>query len=267
MMDLTRETMVEQMLASDKSANGQFIVGVRTTKIYCLPGCRPPRKPKPENVSFYETIDEARAAGLRACKLCKPDEFYAGLGQGGADLQQERFAYVDTITEAPGPLIFAVNGDGALLWLKFLDGEYTRSLEEELVHEGYTVAHDPERTAQAREELAAYCAGQRRTFDLPLVFTGSPWQKRVWQALTQIPFGETRTYGQLAALLGQPGAARAVGRANATNRLPLVVPCHRVVGANGSLTGFGGGMHLKVRLLDHERRVQGTILPFATVAQ
>lgn len=266
-MELTREAMIERMLDSDKTANGHFIVGVRTTKIYCLPACRPPRKPKPENVTFYETIDEARAAGLRACKLCKPDEFYAKIGQGGAEMQQERLAYVDTIAETPGPLAFAVNVDGALLWLKFLDGEYTRSLEEELAHEGYTVAHDPERTAQAREELAAYCAGQRRTFDLPLVFSGSPWQKLVWQALTQIPFGETRTYGQIAAMLDQPGAARAVGRANATNRLPLVVPCHRVVGANGSLTGFGGGMHLKVRLLDHEARVCGTILPLETAAK
>ncbi len=266
-MELTREAMIERMLGSDKTANGQFIVGVQTTKIYCLPACRPPRKPKPENVNFYETIDDARAAGLRACKLCKPDDFYAKLGQGGAEMQQERLAYVDTITEAPGPLVFAVNTDGALLWLKFLDGEYTRSLEEELAHEGYTVAHDLDRTAQAREELAAYCAGQRQTFDLPLVFSGSPWQKLVWQALTQIPFGETRTYGQIAAFLDQPGAARAVGRANATNRLPLVVPCHRVVGANGSLTGFGGGIHLKVRLLDHEARVRGAMLPFEAAAK
>jgi O6-methylguanine-DNA--protein-cysteine methyltransferase len=189
-MGLTREAMIERMLGSDKTANGQFIVGVRTTKIYCLPACRPPRKPKPGNVTFYETIDEARAGGLRACKLCKPDEFYVALGQGGAAMQQERLAYVDTITEAPGPLAFAVNADGAMLWVKFLDGEYTRSLEEELAHEGYMVAQDPECTAQAREQLTAYCAGQRQTFDLPLIFSGSPWQKLVWQALTQIPIGK-----------------------------------------------------------------------------
>ena len=266
-MALTREAMIERMLGADKTANGQFIVGVRTTKIYCLPSCRPPRKPKPENVTFYETIDEARAAGLRACKLCKPDNYYASIGQGGEEMQQERLAYMDTIMETPGPLAFAVNADCALLWLKFLDGEYTRSLEEELAHEGYTLAHDPERTAQAREELAAYCAGTRQTFDLPLVFSGSPWQKLVWQALIQIPFGETRTYGQIAAILDQPGAARAVGRANATNRLPLVVPCHRVVGTNGSLTGFGGGMHLKVRLLDHEARIRGITLPLEIAAK
>jgi O-6-methylguanine DNA methyltransferase len=77
----------------------------------------------------------------------------------------------------------------------------------------------------------------------------------VWQAVRDIPFGETRTYGAIAAGLGRPGAARAMGRANATNPLPIVVPCHRVVGANGSLTGYAGGVHIKQRLLEHEARV------------
>jgi len=255
-MELSTETMVEHMLASDATANGRFIVGVRTTKIYCLPSCRPPRKPKPENVTFYATIAEARAADLRACKLCKPDAFYADHGLEQIDPVQDKRAYLDTIMASPGPLAFAVNADGALLWLKFLDGEYARTLEEELAHEGYTVARDPARTARAREEIAAYCAGTRQAFDIPLIFGGSDWQNAVWRELTRIPFGETRTYGQIAARLNQPGAARAVGRANATNRLPLVVPCHRVLGANGSLTGFGGGMHLKTRLLAHEARVR-----------
>ena len=255
-MERSRDQMVERMLASDTTANGEFIVGVRTTKIYCLPSCRPPRKPKPENVTFYATVGDARAAGLRACKLCKPDAFYAAHGPEQAAPVREQIAYVDTIAAAPGPLAFAVDGAGALLWLKFLDGEYARTLEEELAREGYAVAHDPARTAQARAEIEEYCAGARQTFTIPLVFGGSAWQNAVWQELTRIPFGETRSYGQIAARLGQPGAARAVGRANATNRLPLVVPCHRVLGANGALTGFGGGMHLKTRLLAHETGVR-----------
>jgi O-6-methylguanine DNA methyltransferase len=77
----------------------------------------------------------------------------------------------------------------------------------------------------------------------------------VWGALTRIPFGETRSYAEVAAMVGSPGAARAVGRANATNRLPLVVPCHRVIAADGTLGGFNGGLHLKERLLEHEKRV------------
>jgi methylated-DNA-[protein]-cysteine S-methyltransferase len=161
-------------------------------------------------------------------------------------------AYLDTIEDAPGPLTFAVDDAGALLWLKFRDGCYARTVEQELEREGFDVARDERRTARARAELLEYCAGARRTFDVPLVFRGSAWQNTVWRALTRIPYGETRTYGQLAALIGHPAAARAVGRANATNRLPLVVPCHRVLGANGALTGFGGGLHLKVRLLAHE---------------
>ena len=95
----------------------------------------------------------------------------------------------------------------------------------------------------------------RRTFEVPFVLTGSEWQKAVWRALTQIPFGETRSYAEVAEMVGRPKAARAVGKANATNRLPVVVPCHRVIGADGSLTGFAGGLHLKTRLLEHEARV------------
>jgi methylated-DNA-[protein]-cysteine S-methyltransferase len=84
---------------------------------------------------------------------------------------------------------------------------------------------------------------------------GTAWQQEVWRELLRIPFGQTRTYGQIAASLGRPRAARAMGRANATNSISLVVPCHRVVGSTGKLTGFGGGLHIKERLLAHERRV------------
>lgn len=167
----------------------------------------------------------------------------------------DRIAYVDTIEETPGPFAFAVNGEGALLWLQFLDGEYPRSIEGELAKAGYVPAVDPDRTARARTQLLEYCRGERTTFTLPLVFKGTDWQVAVWQALTRIPLGETRTYGQIAAELGRPGAARAMGRANATNHIPLVVPCHRVIGANGALTGFEGGIHIKARLLAHEARV------------
>ena len=256
-MTLSRDEMVGRTLTSDPAANGRFIVGVKTTGIYCLPACHPPRKPKPENCVFFGSPDEARAAGFRACKLCKPDSFYrapdadAG-GFEGAMRGAEMTAYVDAIENAPGPLTFAVDDAGALLWLKFLDGRYARAIEQELGREGFHIARDHERTARARTELLEYCVGARRTFDVPLVFGGSAWQNTVWRALTRIPYGETRTYGEVAAMIGRPEAARAVGRANATNRLPLVVPCHRVLGAGGSLTGFGGGLHLKVRLLAHE---------------
>ena len=105
---------------------------------------------------------------------------------------------------------------------------------------------------QARRQLADYFAGTLRTFDLPLAFSGTPFQERVWQALAEIPYGETRSYGWLANRLGAPNASRAVGAANGANPLPIVLPCHRVIGADGSLTGFGGGIATKIFLLAHE---------------
>ena len=166
-------------------------------------------------------------------------------------------AYVETVESPAGPLALAVDEEGALLWLQFLEGAYEWTVEGELEEEGYKVKEDLGRTARAREELLEYHAGERREFGLPFVLRGTEWQKAVWGALTRIPYGETRTYGDIAAMVGRPKSSRAVGRANATNRLPLVVPCHRVIGADGSLTGFAGGMHLKVRLLEHETRVLG----------
>lgn len=106
--------------------------------------------------------------------------------------------------------------------------------------------------AEARRQLAAYFAGRLREFDLPLAPTGTPFQLRVWQALRTIPYGETTTYGALAARLGQPGAARAVGGANHDNPLGIVIPCHRVIGANGALIGYAGGLDKKAWLLAHE---------------
>jgi len=102
-------------------------------------------------------------------------------------------------------------------------------------------------------QLRAYFAGERRDFDLPLDFRGTDFQRQVWQALLAIPFGETRSYRDIAVALGRPTATRAVGAANGRNPIPIVAPCHRVIGTNGSLTGFGGGLENKAFLLDLER--------------
>jgi len=109
--------------------------------------------------------------------------------------------------------------------------------------------------ADLREQLSAYFEGGLRRFDLVLDLRGTPFQRRVWAALDDIAFGATETYGELAARLGAPGASRAVGAANGHNPVSIVVPCHRVVGAGGRLTGYGGGLERKRWLLDHERRV------------
>ena len=106
-------------------------------------------------------------------------------------------------------------------------------------------------------QLEEYFAGVRTTFDMPLDPQGTRFQLSVWDALQAIPFGATTSYGALAAVLGRPNAARAVGGANGANPLPIIVPCHRVIGADGSLTGFGGGVSIKQYLLALEQRVLG----------
>jgi len=106
--------------------------------------------------------------------------------------------------------------------------------------------------ACAASQLAEYFAGARHAFDLPLAPRGTGFQRLVWHALVAIPYGETRSYGQLAHAIGRPAAARAVGAANAKNPLAIVVPCHRVIGASGDLTGYAGGMDAKRWLLAHE---------------
>jgi methylated-DNA-[protein]-cysteine S-methyltransferase len=98
-------------------------------------------------------------------------------------------------------------------------------------------------------QLTEYFAGRRRAFDLRLAPRGTEFQRRVWRALTDIPYGKTISYGELARRIGRPGASRAVGLANGANPLPIVVPCHRVIGADGTLTGFGGGLPIKRKLL------------------
>ena len=115
--------------------------------------------------------------------------------------------------------------------------------------------HDPAKLAFARRQLEEYFAGERTAFDLPLHPIGTPFQVAVWWALAKIPYGSTISYGELAQRIGQPLAVRAVGAANGRNPLPIVLPCHRVIGANGSLTGFGGGLPTKRFLLAMEDAV------------
>lgn len=114
--------------------------------------------------------------------------------------------------------------------------------------------------AEASCQLKAYFAGQLTDFDLPLALDGTEFQQTVWAGLRQIPYGETISYGELATRIGQPSASRAVGLANGRNPVSIVVPCHRVIGASGSLTGYGGGLDRKRFLLSLEQRVSGQTL-------
>lgn len=119
--------------------------------------------------------------------------------------------------------------------------------------------------AELRAQLTEYFEGQRRVFELPLALAGSPFQLRVWRALQDIPYGETISYGELAHRIGVPSASRAVGVANAHNPISVIVPCHRVIGADGSLTGYGGGLSRKRWLLELEAGVL-TLAPSVAIA-
>jgi methylated-DNA-[protein]-cysteine S-methyltransferase len=170
-------------------------------------------------------------------------------------LRAVRFAY--HMMSSPLGLLFLARGEKGLRYLEFMD---RKSLKRMIA------SHAPAVGADARwepsllelrdvvEQLEAYFNGMLHSFDVKLDPIGSEFQLKVWKALREIPFGETRTYGQIAKTIRQPKATRAVGLANNQNPIAIVVPCHRVIGANGTLTGYGGGLPKKRWLLEHEAR-------------
>lgn len=158
-----------------------------------------------------------------------------------------------TVVDSPvGPLTL-VAVDGALVGLHMSESRHRPEPETFGVP-------DSGPFAAAARQLDAYFAGTRTEFDLELALAGTPFQQRVWKELQAIPYGETISYGQLADRIGQPTASRAVGLANGRNPVGIIVPCHRVVGTDGSLTGYGGGLERKQYLLAMEQRVSGQAL-------
>ena len=156
---------------------------------------------------------------------------------------------VQTLHPSPlGDLLLSAAEDGRLTGLHLPDHRHGPEPAP---------AGDDGRFAAAREQLDAYFAGELEAFDLPLAPAGTPFQLRVWDELTRIPFGETISYGELARRLGDPRLVRAVGTANGRNPVSIVIPCHRVIGADGSLVGYGGGLDRKRWLLDHEAVASG----------
>lgn len=149
-----------------------------------------------------------------------------------------------------GEMLAIVNAEGALLTLTFCgetsEAAPTPKADPDLIW-------DADRCAQVVRQVNEYFCGERQTFDLPLAAPGTEFQRRVWTALQEVPYGATVSYGELAKRLGNPQASRAVGRANATNPISVVVPCHRVIGKSGTLTGYAFGLTRKERLLRLER--------------
>lgn len=335
--------MYRALVERDHSFEGIFYACVRTTGIFCRPTCHA-RKPKPENVEFAASVQEALHRGYRPCRVCDPTaapddpawlapllddlrqqadlrlrdadlrarglepvqvrrvfkrrfgmtfQAYqraarlgtamralhdgrptidAGLDAGFESDSGFREAFTRVFGDAPGrardtalltagwfetPLgpMLAVVSDAGLELLEFVD---RRALEAELTRlrsslgSAIVPGKHPllDRTSQ---QLVEYFAGTRRDFDLPLAQRGPAFHLKVWSALCTIPYAETRSYSDIARQVDSPAAVRAVGRANGQNGIAIVVPCHRVIRADGSLCGYGGGRWRKQWLLDHER--------------
>lgn len=222
---------------SDPAWDGRFVAAVRTTGIYCRPSCRG-RKPLGRNVIYLADAAAARAAGYRACLRCHPDD-------GVAVTLRE--------IETPIGRLLAGATDEAVVLLDFTERPM---IDAQLAAVRRRIG--PMRMGEAplldalARQLGEYLEGGRRAFDLPIDTPGSAFQERVWRELQAIPYGETVSYRELALRVDEPAASRAVGRANGSNRLAVIIPCHRVIAANGGLGGYGGGLATKRLLLDLE---------------
>jgi len=234
--------MERAFYASDSAWDGRFVAAVRTTGIFCRPSCRV-RKPLPRNVSYLADAIAARAAGYRPCLRCHPE--------ASSEVALRRI-------ETPVGAMTIGATESAVVLADFTErAMMPAQLASVRRRIGPTTYRDARLLDAAESQLADYFAGERRTFDLPLEMPGSAFQERVWHRLRAIPYGETMTYRELAAAVGALAASRAVGRANGSNRLAIIVPCHRVVAAGGGLGGYGGGLAAKRWLLELESRVAG----------
>lgn len=154
--------------------------------------------------------------------------------------------YYDYFDSPVGRLLLVLDGQG-LRHVAFASSRHPTLIGDDW-------ERGPGALHETRTQLKAYFAGKLRQFDLPLAPQGTDFQQRVWLELLRIPYGATASYGQIAQRVGEPGASRAVGAANGQNPIAIVVPCHRVIGADGSLTGYGGGLPVKKFLLEHEQK-------------
>ena len=157
--------------------------------------------------------------------------------------------------ETPLGTMFAVTTDGAVTRLDFTDAKYVAKLSDDAKED----AADPV-LARCAHQVAEYFAGERDAFDFPVAPHGTEFQHSVWREIARVPFGKTITYSELARRAGAPGSARAAGAATGRNPIAVAIPCHRIVGADGSLTGYAGGLPRKTRLLELEGVLQGSLV-------
>ena len=344
MVTLTFQEKYEVIGTQDPSYEGLFITGVKTTGIFCRPSCRA-RKPKKENVVFFDTANNALQHGFRPCKICKPMEQLAetpdyiqsligelhdnpynrikdsdlaeqglepnhirrwfkthhqmtfqayqrmlrinsayqkiesgksvldsALESGYDSLSGFNESYRTIFGEPPtspgkknlihitrfsteiGPMFAGASSQGICL-LEFTD---RRMLETEFKDlrkrlNAVILPGENPHLVQVEREIQEYFQGKRKEFSVPLHTPGTEFQQSVWQGLKKIPYGQTRSYKEQAIILGNPNGVRAVASANGHNRIAIIIPCHRVIGSDGKLVGYGGGLYRKKWLLDFEQ--------------
>jgi AraC family transcriptional regulator, regulatory protein of adaptative response / methylated-DNA-[protein]-cysteine methyltransferase len=220
----------------DPAAEGRFFAAVRTTGVYCRPSCS--ARPLRRNVGFFDTAEAARAAGFRACKRCKPDE------------PRETLRYATRRSDL-GLVLAAVSGKGLCAVTL---GEEAAALTADLARRfpRTVLLEDPQALAKTLDAVVAVMAGGRSA--LAIDERGSELQRQVWRALRDIPAGRTASYAEVARSIGRPTAARAVAQACGANPLAVVTPCHRVLRADGGLSGYRWGVQRKAALLAREAR-------------
>lgn len=225
-MALDSDRCWQAVAAGDSRFDGWVFCGVTSTGIYCRPSC-PARTPKRANVRFFPTAAAAQGAGFRACKRCRPDAT-----PGSPEWDQR--------TDLVGRAMRLI-ADGVV------DREGVTPTRRWCSRRSAATRWSAAPFAGVREQLGEFFDGAREHFDVALAPAGAPLHLRVWGELRRIGYGETISYGELARRVGRPSAARAVGLANGRNPISIIVPCHRVIGADGALTGYGGGVEAKRR--------------------
>ena len=219
---LKSQEMINAIYDNDKNYDGIFYYGISTSKIYCNPSCDA-KIPRQKNIVLFHSKTEAEEKGFTACPKCRPNIEWS---QG--------------IYETPLGTIKISEKDNFITGISFCQ---IKNIE---------YVNPNKLTDEAAAQFIEYVKGQRKNFDLPIKLEGTDFQKHVWEALRKIPYGEVSTYVDIASTVGSPRASRAIGKANNKNPILVVVPCHRVVGANSSLTGYAAGIEIKQKLLEIE---------------
>lgn len=228
---------IKAILERDGSFDGIFYYGVKSTGIVCKPSCTA-RIPLLKNIELFSSIDEALDKGYSKCKICMKDKNKITIYRYNSPC---------------GVLMLGSYDDSLCLcdWQVERHRNHVDNRLKRVLHAEFEEGSSPV-IVEAISQLNEYFAGKRKEFDVPLLFVGTDFQKTVWNELLKIPYGKTISYGEMARNIDMPKAVRAVANANGANSMSIFAPCHRVIGSDRSLTGYGGGLEAKKYLLKLE---------------